>query len=298
MGTSTFATEYAALQRITGDSSATSLVAFKQALNDANKIVNEVFDWPWLRVRSAVNLIAAYSTGTITVTAAATTLTSSGATWSSTWSPVRIRTAAGHEYEATESGGTWTLSSAAVATETAVTYTLYKDTYALLARLRSLTIGWGTTQTAYPLELVDQNEMQVLRTTFTTSTPVEKCALVEPDSTNLVSQLMVWPVPSAVQVVHYRGIRETADLSADGDVFQFPGHVLPVYRRLARALTWEYRGALQRGAQERRLYEIDMARLVAAADDTAHAQDSVRLDEHHFRPQTQTEDGIGYSDCY
>ena len=296
MGSSTLLIEVTALQRITGDSSAATLVALKQALNDANKILNESYDWPWLEVRSATNLVPAYSTGTITLTAGATSLTSSGATWSAAWSPVRIRSAAGHDYLASESAGTWTIERNAVVTETGVTYVLYKDTYALLARLRALYMGWGTVTTGYPADMISEAEMQVMRSgPFFASTPVTKIALVEPDSTNLVSQMMVFPVPSTDASVHWRGYREVADLTEDGDTFQFPGHVLPVFRRLARSLAFEAKGSLDRAADERNKYEVDLARLRDRADNTASAQDAVILAPSHFKPKPPTSEyGYGY----
>ena len=297
MGASTLLVESTALQRITGDASAAFLVAIKQTLNDANKILNESYDWPWMEVRSVFNTIAAYATGTITVTAGATTLTSSGATWLAAWSPCRIRTAAGHDYGISESAGTWTLDAAAVQTETAVAYTLYKDTYALPARLRSLYMGWATEITEYPVGLVTPQEVQVLRSgPFFTSTPISKIALVEPDTTNLASQAMVFPIPSVANPVHYRGFKEVADLTEDGDIFQFPVHVLPVFRRLARAMALELKGAMDRSNNERAQYELDLQRLISKSAPSAGAQDSVRLDEQWFHPKPPVYGSFGYDD--
>jgi hypothetical protein len=299
MGSSTFLIEYTALQRITGDASALFLVALKQTLNDANMILNEAYDWPWMEVRSATNLRAAYTTGTITLVDSATDYVTTTGTWSTGWSPMRLRTAAGHDYLLTYNAGNsrWELDRDMVELETAVVYTLYQDTYTLPARLRSLYMGWSTEITEYPCSLISGPEMQAFRSgPFFTSTPVSRIALVEPDSTTLISQMMVFPVPSVVGTVHWRGYKEVAALTVDGDTFQFPLHVLPVFRRLARSMALELKGATDRANNERAQYEIDLQRLISKSAPTAGAQDSVRLSESHFYPKPPVPGSYGYDD--
>lgn len=293
MGTSSFLTEQQDLQAITGDAGTTSLTIIKRKLNDALHIFCEANDWPWLKYRGTLSLIATYSTGTITLVDDTTDYVTTTGTWSTGWSPVRIRTQAGEDYLITWNSGNsrWELDHDIVQAESGVTYTLYKDTYALPARVRAFTLGWGTPQTEYPIGFVTENEMQVLRAMFLPGTPVQKIALVEPDTTNYISQVMVWPVPSAAQGIQYRGFREVADLSADGDTYPFPTHALSVFRRLARSLLFEYRGNYERAQMERNAYELDLGRLVNRADPTAEAQAGIRLDDQWFRRKPLYDDG-------
>lgn len=299
MASSTFLIEQTAAQRITGDASAAFLVAIKQALNDANMILNEAYDWPWMEVRQATNLRAAYTTGLITLVNDTTDYVTTTGTWSTGWSPMRLRTAAGHDYLVTYNAGNsrWELDRDLVEAEAGVAYTLYQDTYPLLARLRSLYMGWSTEVTEYPCSLITPQEMQVYRSgPLFTSTPVSYLALVEVDTTNLAPQIMVFPIPSAVGTVHYRGYREVAALTADADTFAFPLHVLPVYRRLVRAMVLELKGQLDRSMQERGQYELDLQRLISKSAPAAGAQDAIRLGESHFHPKPPVSGSFGYDD--
>lgn len=289
-------TERQALQRVLGDGGTTAATQINQTLNDAYRALCEAYDWPWLKVRATVSLIAAYSTGTVTIVDDTTDYMTTTGTWSTSWSPVRVRTAGGHDYLLTYNAGNsrWEMDRNLEQAESGVAYTLYKDTYALAARLRSIILGWGTTQTDYPLDLVTADELQAMYPVLAPSTPVRYGALVEPDTTNLVSQLMVRPIPSSAQTIHYRGFKQVADLSADGDVLQFPASVLSLYRRLARSMAFEYRGNLERATDERAKYELELQRHIKAQDPTAHVQDEIRLDEHHFLPRGMLGGGYDY----
>ena len=290
-GTSTFLIENTRLQKRLGDASTATLVYIKQFVNDAYRDVVEAYDWPWVHYESAVNLIAKYNTGTITTTAGATTLTSSGATWLAAWSPARIRTAGGHEYVITESGGTWTLDRNALATETAVAYTLFKDRYTLAARLRSLYLAWTTVTDAYPVEIVTPSQMAVLKAGgIAASNPVRAICFVDADSTNIVSQVEVWPIPDTAHSLHYKGYRQVADLSADADVFLFPPGLLSTFRARADFYAYGFRGNTKLADEAEEEYERKLSRAIGRSDPDAGAGDAIILEPHWYAPRGYADD--------
>lgn len=220
------------------------------------------------------------------MTAGATTLTSSGATWLAAWSPVRIRTAAGHEYVATESGGTWTLERNAVASESAVTYVLYKDRYALQARMRSIYEAWNTVNPDFPVEFVTPSQMAVLKSGgINPSNPVRAVCFTDPDSTNIVSQIEVYPIPDVAHSLHYKGFRQVADLSADADVFLFPPGALSTFRARADYYAYSWRGNTKLADASDEEYETKLARLIERTDPSAGKQGQVELDPHWYSPK-------------
>jgi len=306
MGVSTFLTEQTALQRYTGDTSTTTLAVFKQALNDSMHELCEANDWEWLRVRGSFDTVAAYTTGLITIVDSTTDYVTTTGTWSTGWSPMRLRTAGGFDYLVTYNSGNsrWELDRDYGSLEVGVTYTLYKDTYALPVRMRSLYLGWGTSQTDFPLRNTAENTMLSMRVPFSPSTPVRRICMVEPDTTNYSPQAQVDPIPSVVETVFYRGFKRPLDLSADADTFPFPGSsaasgpVLAVFRQLARSKAFEYRGMVERADNERSKYEAALGRLVNRDDPSANAQMAVRLDEQHFRTRVGADDGFGDSAGY
>lgn len=285
-GTSTLLIERTRLQKRIGDASSATQTYIDQWVNQAYHDVAEAHDWGWLHHENAINLIAKYNTGTITVTAGATTLTSSGATWLAAWSPARIRTAGGHEYVITESGGTWTLDRNALETETAVAYTLFKDRYTLAARLRSLYLAWTTVSDGYPVEIVTPAQMAVLKAGgVNPSNPVRAICFVDADSTNIVSQVEVYPVPASVHSLHYKGYRQVADLSVDADVFLFPPGVLSTFRARADFYAYGWRGNTKLADQAEGEYERKLARAIQISAPDADAGDAVILEPHWYAPR-------------
>jgi hypothetical protein len=284
-GTSTLLIEKTRLQKYIGDASSATGTYLVQHINDAYRTVCEAADWPWLHYTGAVNLIAAYTTGTITLTAGATSLTTTG-TWATSWSPVRIRSAAGHDYLATYGGSAWTIDRVAVEGESAVTYTLYKDRYPLATNLRSMYLCYPTIAPDYPCKIITPTEMSVYKSAgLTTYTPVQAVCFGDADTTSMFSNLEVYPVPAAVHSLHYKGYKQVADLSADVDVFLFPGALLGVFRHLALSYTFDWRGNTERSTQEYQRYEIELAKAINRSDPSAGAGDQFILDPRVFSPR-------------
>lgn len=298
-GTSTFSTEYTRIAKFIGDSSAGTLVYIKQAINDAYRTLAEAEDWPWLHYEGAVNMVATYSTGTVTIVDSTTDYMTTTGTWSTSWSPVRVKTAAGHVYTLTYNTGNsrWEMDRDLVEAESAVTYTLYKDRYALAARLRSLYLANTSINPDFPVEIVKPVQMAVLKSGgLYTANPVRALCFVDAD-TSVVSQVEIYPIPDTAHSLHYRGYRQVADLSGDSDVFLFPGSLLSVFRHLALSYAFDWRGNTERSLLENKKYEEELAKAIERMHPDAGAGSRMVLDPHYFAPRNYRDDrpraGIG-----
>lgn len=296
-GTSTFLIEYTRIQKLTGDSSSASLVYWKQGINDAYRALCEAFDWPWLHYEGAVNMVAAYTTGTVTIVNDTTDYMTTTGTWSTGWSPVRVRTAAGHDYKLTYNSGNtrWEMDRDLVEAESGVTYTLYKDRYDLAARLRSLYLGWESKAPGYPLQIIQPAEMAVFKSTgLATGSPVRALCFGDADSTNIVSSIEVWPVPNSVHTLHYKGYRQVADLSADADVFLFPASLLSTFRHLALSFAYDMRGNMKGAQSERDIYERELVRAIERSNPSAGAGDAIIPHPNWFAMRPSGRDRLGH----
>lgn len=287
-GTSTFLIEYTRLQKYLGDSSSATAVYIKQHVNDAYRTLCEASDWPWLHYEGTVAMRAAYTTGTVTLVDDTTDYVTTTGTWATGWSPMRLRTAAGHDYKLTYNTGNsrWELDRNLVTAESGVAYTLYQDRYDLAARLRSMYLGWTSKNPDYPVQFVTPTQMAVVKTGgIAAASPVTAVCFGDADSTNIVSSIEVYPIPDAVHTLHYKGYRQVADLSADADVFLFPGALLGVFRHLALSYAYDWRGNGERSGQEYQRYEIELAKAIERSNPSAGMGDMVELDPHWFAPR-------------
>ena len=293
-GVSTFVIEFTRLgKRIGWNSGDTAtLVYLKQWVNDAYRDVCEAHDWPWLHYEGTVELRAAYDTGTATIVNDTTDYVTTTGTWSTSWSPMRIRTAGGNDYKLTYNAGNtrWEMDRDLVEAESAVSYTLYKDRYDLAARLRSLYMAWESAAPGYPPQFVDPVEMAALKSPgIVKGSPIQALCFVDADSTNIVSAAEVYPVPNDAHTLHYKGFRQVADLSADADVFLFPGGLLSTFRARADFYAYSFRGNDKAADRADLEYEKKLARAIGRSDPSAGAGDKVILDPRWFTP-------MGYAD--
>lgn len=284
---STFLIEYTRLQKYLGISTSdtASLVYLKQQLNDAYRTLCEAYDWPWLHYEAAVSLVGDYSTGTVTIVNDTTDYMTTTGTWSTAWSPVKVKTAAGHLYTLTYNSNNtrWEMDRDLVEAEAAVTYTLYKDRYTLPARMRSVYLAYTTVNPDWPAQMISPVQMAILKSGgVTVSNPVRAICFVDADTTNYASQIEVYPMPDSAHTLHLKGYRQVADLSADADIFAFPGSILSAFRHLALSYAYDWRANAERSAQEYQKYEVELARAIDRADPSAGADGAMVLDPHWF----------------
>lgn len=158
--------------------------------------------WSFLRPVGSVTLVAAYSTGTVTIVAGVVTL--SGGTWPSDAADRRLLVA-GIDYEVStrDSDTQLTLSDTTAAAAAGTTYNLHQDDYPLPDDF-SIFIGEGTFTPAdnawVRVQLVDENKIRVLRQFrgyqgYGVNQPW-MCAVQPQESTGATggrSNIMFWP---------------------------------------------------------------------------------------------------------
>lgn len=129
------------------------------ALNDAVDMLAEDHRWPWFIRKGNINTVTPYSTGTITVTAASTTITGSGTVWPS-WAASGTLKVGNKLYGiATRTSDTVLVLDNAFGGDTAAaqSYILFQDEYALPANLfqfKQVLPGqaWGAMPHSVPIE--------------------------------------------------------------------------------------------------------------------------------------------------
>lgn len=297
MSTTTFAIEYAFLQKITGDSSTATLVYLKQFINLAYRTLSMEGRWPWLRYSSHINLEGTYSTGTITVTKGSTAGTSSGATFDTTWTDREIVTAGGSIYRLAgttpfPSTSTFTLETAASVTETAVTYTIFRRRNALPTRMRSIESMIPSKYPKATILPIAPDEMALLMADAVVfRDPPSYWTPADADS-NSVPRVEFYPIPANDQSVMFRGLRFPADLSGDSDAFLFSDDYLDAFRQKALELAFQWRNNYDRAAQHRLNYikAVDILRRRMEPD--AERSDSLLLAEEYFSAQGDPRDGL------
>lgn len=91
MANRTLAMMVANVQRKVGSGAAIPRMDIMQALNTAHLEIHGAYDWPWTYKETNVALNASYSTGTVSVNIASSTVTGVGTAWDSSWTNRRIR---------------------------------------------------------------------------------------------------------------------------------------------------------------------------------------------------------------
>lgn len=91
MANRTLAMMVANVQRKVGSGAAIPRMDIMQALNTAHLEIHGAYDWPWTYKETNIALNASYSTGTVSVNIASSTVTGVGTAWDSSWTNRRIR---------------------------------------------------------------------------------------------------------------------------------------------------------------------------------------------------------------
>lgn len=135
----------------------------QQAINEALDMISMERPWPWYLTHGDLNLVAQYSTGTVTFTAASTTVTLAGGTWPSWAASGKIKyNGKVYRISTRTSGAVVVLADAfQAATVTGATYILYQDEYTLPSdcmQFGKFFPGetWGLSQTPVAFEQIMQ----------------------------------------------------------------------------------------------------------------------------------------------
>lgn len=292
MGTSTFATETATIQTLIGDASSATLGAIQQFAAEAYDEVGAANDWPWLWYEGRLNLVAPYSTGTISGTAGATTLTGSGTTWTGQgFTNLLAEVQIGIErYSVTITANTTlTLSDSGTLPATiaaGTTYTLFQRKYALAARMRGTPIFTLANASApAPLRVCKQEELATQEWPPIIGDNPGGVALSGYDSSgNTVITLSSYP--TAAGSLYYKGFRQMADITGS-TAFDFPKEVLHCFRWLLRAKAWHWKRNTAMEASARAQYEVTLARAIAVSPQDDGRSDALNLDPSvYFDPRT------------
>ncbi len=161
----TFAQLKTELINILDDDGATSATTVERALNSALRRVARAFDWPELKKRDFVQIVAPYKAGTVDVTNGSTSLTGNSTAWQ-TAAVAKRKFALGYRspiYTISSVGGETaiTLSDAYLgSTAAAQTYVIYEDRVSMPADTgKILSIWLHDDNDAVELERVDETEL-------------------------------------------------------------------------------------------------------------------------------------------
>lgn len=199
------------------------LALVKTFVNNRHKEILAFRSWPFLQSTFTLNLVAPYSTGTITGTNGSVTVTGTGTSFVAGHAGWILAPTAGNEwYEvlSVPNGTTLTLKTP-IATDnfTNVSYWLYQLRYAMPTDFRVPTTGVVNFWTVPPLDFVGMRTIMKRLTQLYFDYPREMSL----DYNGTTTPQMVF-YPPAVKAAMIKGIyiRSVADLAADADAIVIP----------------------------------------------------------------------------
>ena len=202
--------------------SSNAVAVAKELVNDSVRYLSEL-DHEYYRERGYINVLAPFSSGTVSVDPGATYASlSSGGSWSSNYNDAMMMIGdekVGMEGYITSNparftfgqGATWGYSSQA-----SVSYTLFKYRYALPSDFKKIGDIQDETMLACLEWIDDINAFEKRRlATYNSSGDLEVACIAS-------NALMVWPYPDNAQVIPIPYERQPNDMSADSDVVDYP----------------------------------------------------------------------------
>ncbi len=155
--------------------------------------------WPWLFRRGFLNFVAPYSTGTVTLTAAATSFAGSGTTYPTYTAPfsARIKSRILDMASITTTTAAVMAQTWGEATEAGLSYELFKDSYALPENLLSFGNFLPGQAWASDMEYLDPEEFWIRQNDIPISQTYPDCYTIQGDYVN------VWPWPSIAKTIAY-----------------------------------------------------------------------------------------------
>lgn len=181
-------------------------------INAATFMLASERQWPWLHRRGFLNFLAPYSTGTVTLTSASTTLTGSGSTfpYATMLAPFSLYIKSRILDMTSMSSGTAGVLAQTwgEATEAALTYTLFKDSYALPENLLSFGNFLPGQSWASEMEYMDPDQFWIRQNDIPISQEFPDCYTIQGDYIN------VWPWPSEAKTIAYSYYAQPTPLTA------------------------------------------------------------------------------------
>lgn len=270
--------------------------------NFLNRSANEIWRaWPARerRKEAILSTLAPYSTGTVSISVASSTVTGSGTTFPSTYTTGLAKFATGYAapwyYVATRDSGTQlTLAGTSIWADAALsgsTYALWQDTYNLESDVDTLIeVRLLSTGNDGPIAITSEARLDEVAYHPRWSGFPRACAMV-PQSSAGLKRIRIWPAPDATYRLSYRYLKAYTDMSADGDECVVPEEWRDII--VCGALRWAYRlkGQYQKAIQEDGRFRQSLRDVMKGAADVSPLPGRIR----GFDEPSRTRDRWDYS---
>lgn len=194
-------------------------------INTSQQMIVQAYDWPFLRNPTPliIKTVPDYTTGTASVAAAGTAVTTSATITDSKLGQYIQFADANNWYRITaHTAGTsaLTIDPSAIAVNTSAAYTIRKFHYQLASTVdRVLSIR--ETVTPYDLSEVTPDKFYFWEPGSTNVGPPRVFFMLGKDSSD-IWQLGLWPIPDTAINLYIEYVKASVDLSADSDVSIIP----------------------------------------------------------------------------
>lgn len=241
----------------TGNKTDTELT---QAVNDAALLLCSEHAWPWYHTVGRINIVATYSTGTVTLTNGSATVTLAGGTFP-TWAASGDLYINGMPHSiATRVGDTEiTLDNAWAEATVSTSFDLAQTNYDLPADCMKLDKITSTTDWVWGPDPVSRYTLEEARSRWRTSAsqPARIWAIIR-------NQVCIWPMPSEAKMVNILYYRRPAVLVSALDEVDWDPN-LPSLLRRAIDYQVSLRGDCVAGSKEDtyKVLREDLSRAVA-----------------------------------
>lgn len=265
---------------------ATALPLVKEWINNRYKSVARVRPWGWLLKQGIIDLIAQYTTGTVTTDGTAT-VTGSGTSWTSAMVGRRFKTNDFEEvYKISAVGGATSLTLNTTykgADGSAKAYMILEPQYSLAADFNRLKDPHRSF-TPYKLEPLGIGEMN-RRWGFHGITGLPKHYTILPDPGTAKINILLYPASEEARTLYYDYFQVVTELSSDADEPLIPENYRDMLEVGAYADLLEYKDD-SRSAYWEAQFQLRLAEL---AGDYALTDDQPKFrPANHYRSHYRT----------
>ena len=212
-------------------------------LNQAFRTIAYAYPWDERRGDQIVTTVAPYSTGTVAVSQAGTTVTCTGSTLTSGMVGRKFALSQGGPFyriaTVNTGAGTFTISAFAEATVTASAFVIYQDEYDLDAATHSVEQGVAfRDRWTGPFVMYDQRTFDAANFTgWTTGAPIAGCVCTS--TTVGTPRIRISPVPDAIYRINLRYLKAWVSLTDGSNTYTTQGLPEDIEElALDRALRW------------------------------------------------------------